>query len=41
MIRLTDEQMRDFIRNGYVAVKTGHPREFHQDIWNQTEKAFR
>lgn len=40
MIRLTDEQMRDFIRNGYVAVKTGLPREFHQDIWNQTEALF-
>lgn len=40
MIRLTDEQMRDFIRNGYVAVKTGHPREFHQDVWNQTEALF-
>ena len=40
MIRLTDEQMREFIRNGYVAVKTGHPREFHQDIWNQTEALF-
>ena len=40
MIRLTDAQMRDFIRNGYVAVKTGHPREFHQDIWNQTEALF-
>ena len=40
MIRLTDEQMRDFIRNGYVAVKTGHPREFHQDIWNQTDALF-
>lgn len=40
MIRLTDEQMRDFIRNGYVAVKTGHSREFHQDIWNQTEALF-
>ena len=40
LTRLTDEQMRSFIRNGYVAVKTGHPREFHQDIWNQTEKLF-
>ena len=40
LTRLTDEQMRSFIRNGYVAVKTGHPREFHQDVWNQTEKLF-
>ena len=40
LTRLTDEQMRSFIRNGYVAVKTGHPREFHQDIWNQTERLF-
>ncbi len=40
MIRLTDEQMRDFIRNGYTAVKTGHSREFHQDVWNQTEALF-
>jgi hypothetical protein len=40
MVRLTDEQMRDFIRNGYVAIKTGLSREENQDIWNQTEALF-
>ncbi len=40
MTKLTDEQMRDFIRNGFVAVKTGLPREFHQEVWDQTEALF-
>ena len=40
MIRLTDAQMRDFIRNGFVAIKTGLSREENQDIWNQTEALF-
>jgi len=36
-IRLSDEQMRGFIRDGYLAVKTGLPAEVHRDIWDQTE----
>ena len=37
---LRDEQMRGFIRNGYVAVKPELPVEFHQDIWDQTDALF-
>ena len=36
-IRLSDEEMRGFIRDGYLVVKTGLPAEVHQDIWDQTE----
>ena len=39
-VRLTDQQMRGFIRDGYVVVKTRLPREVHQDIWDQTESLF-
>ena len=38
--RLNDEQMRGFIRDGYVAVKTDLPAEYHQDIWDQTDALF-
>ena len=38
--RLSDEQMRGFIRDGYLAVKTGLPAEAHQDIWDQTTTVF-
>lgn len=37
LTRLSDDQMKGFIRDGYIAVKTGLPTEAHQDIWNQTE----
>ena len=39
-VRLTDQQMRGFIRDGYAVVKTQLPREVHQDIWDQTEALF-
>ena len=38
--KLSDEQMRGFIRDGYLAVKTGLPAEFHQEVWDQTEALF-
>ena len=38
--RLSDDEMRGFIRNGYVKVKTELPAEFHQDVWDQTEALF-
>ena len=38
--KLNDAQMRDFILNGYVTVKTDHPRDFHEAIFKQTETVF-
>ncbi len=37
---LSDEQMRGFIRNGYLAVKSGLSSRANQDIWDQTEALF-
>ena len=37
---LNDEQMRHFIVNGYVTVKTDHPPSFHESIFRQTEAVF-
>ena len=31
-VLLTDEQMRRFITNGYIAVKADYPPEFHADV---------
>ncbi len=33
-----DEQMRDFIVNGYVTVKTGLPRSVHETIYRKTQE---
>ena len=38
--KLTDRQMQDFIRTGYVLVKPNLPDEFHQAIFRQTETVF-
>ncbi len=38
--KLTDRQMQDFIRTGYVLVKPRLSDEFHQDIFRQTETVF-
>ncbi len=38
--KLTDRQMQDFIRTGYVLVKPNLPDEFHQAIYRQTETVF-
>ena len=38
--QLTDEQMRDFIINGYVKIKTDFPPSFHQNIYEQLDAMF-
>ena len=37
---LTDRQMKQFIVDGYLVVKTNLPPEFHQEIFRQTEEVF-
>ena len=39
-LKLTDEQMRDFIVNGYVKVKTDFPASFHENIRQQVDTMF-
>ena len=39
-LQLTDEQMRDFIINGYVKVKTDFPPSFHESICQQVDTMF-
>ena len=39
-LQLTDEQMRDFIINGYVKVKTDFPPSFHENICQQLDTMF-
>ena len=39
-IQLTDEQMRDFIINGYITVKTDLPPSFHEEIYNHLDDMF-
>ena len=39
-LQLTDEQMRDFITNGYVKVKTDLPPSFHENIRQQLDTMF-
>ena len=36
--KLTDAQMRDFIVNGHLTVKTGLPRSFHETIYRKTQE---
>ena len=36
--KLTDAQMRDFIVNGYLTVKTDLPRSFHENIYRKTQE---
>jgi ectoine hydroxylase-related dioxygenase (phytanoyl-CoA dioxygenase family) len=40
MIRLTDKQMRDFVVNGYVTVKTDLPAAHHQGVCRQLDEMF-
>jgi hypothetical protein len=40
MTRLSDDQMRGFIRNGFLAIKTGLSAEANQDIWDKAEALF-
>ena len=39
-LKLTDEQMRDFIINGYVKVQTDFPPSFHENIYEQLNAMF-
>ena len=36
--KLTDTQMRDFIVNGHLTVKTDLPRSFHETIYRKTQE---
>ena len=40
MIKLNEEQMRDFVANGYISLKPDLPDGFHNEIYETTEKAF-
>ena len=40
MIKLNEEQMRDFVANGYISLKPDLPDGFHKEIYETTEKAF-
>ena len=39
-VQLTDEEMRDFVVNGYVKVKTDFPPSFHENIYEQLNVMF-
>ena len=39
-LQLTDEEMRDFIINGYVKIKTDFPPSFHENIRQQLDTMF-
>ena len=39
-VQLTDEEMRDFVVNGYVKVKTDFPPSFHEHIYEQLNVMF-
>jgi len=39
-LQLTDEQMRDFIINGYIKVKPDFPPGFHENIYEQLNAMF-
>ncbi len=39
-LQLTDKEMRDFIVNGYVKVKTDFPPGFHENVYEQLEAMF-
>ena len=40
MSKLTNTQMGQYIRDSYVTVMTGLPREFHHDLFRKTEEVF-
>ena len=39
-LQLTDQEMRDFIINGYVKVKTDMPPSFHENIYQHLDEMF-
>ena len=38
---LSDEQMRSYVVNGFISVKTALPPEFHEDVYERTDQIFR
>ena len=40
MIKLNEEQMRDFVANGHISLKTNLPDDFHREVYETTGKAF-
>ena len=40
LVKLSEEQMRDFVANGYISLKPDLPESFHREIYETTEKAF-
>ena len=39
-VRLTDDQMRTFIRDGYIVVRPDLPREFHDEMFAKIDEVF-
>ena len=39
-LKLTDQEMRDFIINGYVKVKVDFPPSFHENVYQQLDEMF-
>ena len=40
MVKLNDAQMGRYIRDGYVMLETGLPREFHEELFRKTDEVF-
>ena len=40
MVKLNDAQMGQYIRDGYVMIETGLPREFHEELFRRTDEVF-
>ena len=39
-VRLTDDQMRTFIRDGYITVRPNLPREYHDEMFAKVDEVF-
>ena len=39
-VRLTDDQMRTFIREGYITVRPNLPREYHDEMFAKVDHLF-
>jgi hypothetical protein len=37
---LSDAQMKEFIANGYLVLKSSLPKEYHQEVFRKTEEVF-
>ena len=40
VVRLTDDQMRTFIRDGYITVRPNLPREYHDEMFARLDHIF-